>query len=139
MGNLGPITGLPWLTETLPRPSSMATRPTTCSLTHHPLDSSQTSGLETQQPLPTLLSRLLPASSHNSQLNQPRLSLALWSGPSSTPPRTPSTTPGIRATPDPLTPLPTWCQQHLLNSMQLTTGKYPFFKPINANEQKLPY
>merc|ERR1711994_412157 len=44
-----------------------------------------------------------------------------WSGPSSTPPRTPSTTLVIRATPGPLTPLPTWCQPHLLHSMHNTT------------------
>merc|ERR1712076_118606 len=83
--------------------SSMATRPTTCSLTHRPLDSSQNSDLETP----------------NSRLNQLRLSPALWSGPSSKLPRTPTTTLGIRATPDPLTPPHTWCHQH--KSMLLTT------------------
>merc|ERR1711874_402539 len=107
--------------ETLPRPSSMETRPTTCSLTHRPLDSSQSSDLETQQSPTTLPPRLLPPLSHNSRLNQLRLSPALWSGPSSTPPRTPPTTLGVRATPDPLTPPPTWCQLHQHNSMQLTT------------------
>merc|ERR1712203_291845 len=68
-----------------------------------------------------IATKAVPPLSHNSRLNQLRLSPSPWSGLSSTPPRTPYTTLGIRATPDPLTPPPTWCQLHQHNSMQLTT------------------